>query len=104
MSAVDPTFPVFVLIGLLVGETYYAKTLVPRVKALKQRHLDNPDAILHSRDIRRLEGDFLCLRESEKRKQEFYSDLNDFFQSMRFRLFAIAIDKRKLLNRPAKSL
>jgi hypothetical protein len=60
MRSVDPTFPVFVLIGLLVGETYYAKTLVPRVKALKQRHLDNPNAVLHSRDIRRLEGDFFA--------------------------------------------
>lgn len=99
MRAVDPTFPVFVLVGLLVGESYYARTLVPRIKNLKRRHLENPDAVLHSRDIRRLEGDFRCLRESEERKLAFYADLNKLFTALRFRIFAVAIDKRKLLNR-----
>jgi hypothetical protein len=99
MQHVDPTFPVFVLVGLLVGETYYARTLVPRIKKMKQRHLVNANAVLHSRDIRRLEGDFRCLRDSEERKQAFYDDLNRLFVGLRIRVFAVAIDKRRLRDR-----
>lgn len=99
MLHVDLQFPVFVLVGLLVGEQYYAKTLVPRIKQLKHKHLGNPRAILHSRDIRRLEGSFSCLRDSEERKQAFYHDLDELVTRLRVRLFAVAIDKRRLQKR-----
>ena len=99
MVHVDPQFPVFVLVGLLVGEQYYAKTLVPRVKQLKHKHLGNTRAVLHSRDIRRLEGAFRCLRDSEERKRAFYDDLDELVTGLRVRLFAVAIDKRRLQGR-----
>lgn len=89
----------FVLMGLLVGETYYAKTLVPRVKALKRRHFADPGIILHSYDIRRYVGPFRLLRESKQRSLAFYDDLNSLFLQSRIRLFAIAIDKRRLRER-----
>lgn len=98
MQHVDPKSPVFVLLGLLVGETYYAKTLVPRVKQLKQDHGLDASVVLHSRHIRRWEGDFVFLKD-ENRRKVFYEDLNDLFRRSRFRLYAVVIDKRRLLQR-----
>ena len=96
MRYVDPQFPVFVLMGLLVGELYYARTLVPRVKELKRQYLSDPTALLHSRDIRRCEGVFSFLRDSGPRKDSFYLAINQLFLNSRIRLLAVAIDKQRL--------
>lgn len=58
MGHVDARYPIFVLMGLLVGEAYYAKTLVPRVKQLKRRYGLHRTSVLHSRAIRRWEQEF----------------------------------------------
>ncbi|MCE5256403.1 MAG: hypothetical protein LLF89_06090 [Spirochaetaceae bacterium] len=98
MARVDPAFPIFVLLGLLVGETYYAHTLVPRIKALKDRFEIPRDTGLHSRDIRRHIGVFEFLKDVARRIA-FYEALNDLVAGLRIRLFAITIDKRMLLKR-----
>jgi hypothetical protein len=98
MRNVDPRSPVFVLLGLLVGERYYARTLVSRVKRLKRKHGLAGEAVLHSRHIRRWEGEFQFLADPERRAT-FYNDLNELFQTSRFRLYAIVIDKRRLQER-----
>ena len=67
MQNVDPKWPVFVLVGLLVGEKYYAKTFVRRVRALKQRHGLSTSAVLHSRDIRRLGRPFWIPRRCNRK-------------------------------------
>jgi hypothetical protein len=99
MEHVDPTFPVFVLIGVLIGQSYYTRTLVPRVRAFKQRHCPNPNAVLHSRDIRRRTGDFAFLGESDDKRQRFYEGISELFAGLRIRLFASVIDKRRLRKR-----
>lgn len=95
LAHVDPNWPIFVLVGLLVGETYYAKTLVPRVKEFKLRHGLGKDTPLHSRDIRRHEGSFQFLGDSELR-EAFYEDLNRLVGSLRIRLFAVIVRKALL--------
>jgi len=99
MEYVDPDFPVFVLVGVLVGEKYYSKTLISRVRTFKQRHCPNPNALLHSRDVRRQTGDFAFLQESRSRRQSFYEAINELVAGLRMRLFASVIDKRRLRNR-----
>ncbi len=99
MTFVDPNWPIFLLAGLLVGEQYYAKNLSPRIKELKRRYsLDKTD-VLHSRDIRRCEGAFRFLADSPETKSRFYNDLTAVFQTSRIRLYAVAIDKRRLSSR-----
>lgn len=94
MVHVDKQYPVFVLMGLLVGEKYYQKTLVPRVKKLKSDFGLNKSTVLHSRDIRRQSGAFSFLRESAQREQ-FYTRINGIFTS-RFRLYSIVVNKTAL--------
>lgn len=98
LKHVDPKWPVFVLVGLLVGEKYYAKTLFRRVRALKQRHGLRKETLLHSREIRRWEGNFDFLKD-ERRRQEFYEDINSLFRGLRIGLYAVVIDKRRLQSR-----
>jgi hypothetical protein len=99
MKFVDPAFPVFVLAGLMVGETYYSKTLVPRTKALKLEHLGDASIVLHSKDIRRNEGPFVDFSKSEERRRAFHAAIGHLFQSARIGLFAVVIDKQRLQDR-----
>jgi len=96
MEHVASDFPVFVLVGLLVGESYYARTLVPRTKQLKRHHLGTTDVPLHSRDIRRFQGPFTFLKTSPERKNAFHKAIGDLFLKSRIRIYAVAIDKKRL--------
>ena len=99
MGNIDPAFPVFVLAGLLVGEKYYAKTLVPRVKQLKLDNRLSPETVLQSRKIRKCEDAFQFLQTSPERRSKLYSSINNLFAGLRIRLFAVIIDKRRLRSR-----
>lgn len=97
LAHVDPKWPLFVLVGLLVGETYYTKTLFRRVRALKARHGLRKDTLLHSREIRRQEGDFSFLGD-QGRRARFYDDINRLFAGLRVGLYGVVIDKQRLQN------
>lgn len=98
MNTIDPNWPIFVIVGLLVGETYYAKTVVPRMKALKKAHGLNPSTPMHSRSIRRWEGEFSFLQDAPRRSA-FYEDINALIDGLRVRLYAVVIDKVRLQRR-----
>jgi hypothetical protein len=99
LTHVDPQFPVFVLAGVLVGERYCTRSVVPRIQSLKRRHRLGATNVLHSRDIRRCHGPFAYLQDNEERKLALYSDINGLFDGLRFRLVASVIDQRRLLRR-----
>ena len=98
MKHVDPNYPVFVLVGLLVGETYYSRTLVPRVKAVKEQNGFDRAVLLHSSSIRRHEREFSVLSDSN-RCNRFYESLNKMFRTSRIRVYAVVIDKQRLRER-----
>lgn len=99
MKTIQTDFPVFTLVGLLVAERYYQKTLVPRVKAFKIKYFGDDDIILHSREIRRLERRFSVLKADVTRKELFYQELNEIIALARLRIYAVVIDKQLLLKR-----
>ncbi len=98
MRNVDPKWPVFILAGLLVGEKYYAQTLVPRVRKFKACHNLAKEVVLHSRHIRRQDEDFAFLSDPERRSC-FYHDLNSLIADLRMRIYAVTIDKERLSRR-----
>jgi hypothetical protein len=99
MEYVDPRFPLFVLLGVLVGRIYYNRRLVCRVQTFKRLHCPNASVVLHSRDIRRRAGEFAFLGESDDTRLAFYEGINELFGGLRIRLFASVIDKRRLRKR-----
>jgi hypothetical protein len=46
-----------------------------------------------------LDGPFRPLRDDPSQKDAFYHSINELYSSLRFRLFAVAIDKRRLSER-----
>ena len=76
LSKVDPNFPLFVLVFMLINKQIYARDVVPALKEFKFRHRGHDGVILHSHEIRKPKDDFSFLMRAEKRA-EFLADLND---------------------------
>ncbi len=95
MKSVDPKWPVFALVGVLVEEMHYVQDIAPAVKSLKWKFGIGGDTALHSRDIRRQEGAFSFLSNSPTRSA-FYEGINAIFDGTELSLFAILVDKLKL--------
>lgn len=92
----DPSFPVFLLCGLLTSEDHY-NTIRDRINTLKGRFWENKKVILHSRDIRKCEKEFQILFDL-KIKKEFYETINDIIQNSKYRVISSAIDKAKYIK------
>ena len=86
----DPNWPVFVFCATVCRVHTYKTTVVPAFEALKQRHLGSSSPILHSRDIRKGEGDFACLLENGRWKP-FETDLRETISNAPFHVLASAI-------------
>jgi hypothetical protein len=71
LDASDKDFPVFAIALLICDSDCYVNQIVPRVNALKFKWFGHEGVILHSRDIRKAQGDFGFLTIPEKRA-EFY--------------------------------
>ncbi len=70
LSKFDPGFPIFTLCGILVSEA----NLNSLNKAFEELKLDvfgNTDIVIHSVDVRKWRGIFLCLKDAELRAKFF---------------------------------
>jgi hypothetical protein len=92
LDASDKDFPVFAIALLICDSDRYVKDIVPRVNALKFKWFGHEGVILHSRDIRKAQGDFGFLTTPGKRL-EFYEDLNVVMSGCDYQLIAVAIRK-----------
>ncbi len=96
LTKLDPSFPVFLLCGLLTSEENYSK-IRERINALKQTFWKNKSVILHSRDIRKCDKEFQILFDLEL-KSKFYEELNSIMENSNYRLLASAINKEKYIK------
>lgn len=101
LSFVDENFPVFLLAGCLFEESEYAK-VSDAVNALKQEFFGTNEVIFHSRDIRKCDGAFQILFDLELKKR-FYERLNTIISEANFTIIAVAIEKKKHIERYGKS-
>jgi hypothetical protein len=88
---VDPNFPVFVLCGVIISEQSHQQ-LEADIMGLKNRFWPGKKAILHSRDIRKCEGEFQILFDQDIKK-DFYVAINHLVASSDYALIASAINK-----------
>ena len=96
---IDPTdedFPVFAIALVICDSTYYIDTLIPAVNRLKFKWFGHEGTILHSRDIRRSQDDFMFLRANAETRQDFYEDINAIMGGSEYSLLSVAIHKRRL--------
>ena len=96
----DPSFPVFLLCGMLISKDNYEQTR-DDINELKRFFWGNKDVVLHSRDIRKCEKEFQILFDLDL-KADFYKRLNEIITQGKYRIISSAIDKTKYIKNYGK--
>ena len=95
LTTIDKDFPVFVLVMLICNIDDYVEKIVPAINRLKFDYWGHEGIILHSREMRKAQGDFGFLTDREKKK-EFDSRISDIVIKSEYTLVAVAIRKQNL--------
>lgn len=98
LHRISPTYPIFVLGGVIVERSYLRQVVEPTVRALKRRFWGREDVVLHSVDMRNNAGDFAFLTDPERRA-EFYDALNAMLMELDYSVVAVVVRKREYLAR-----
>lgn len=100
LSFIDENFPIFLLAGCLFESVEYEK-IVQKIDEFKQQFFNTAEVILHSRDIRKCDGAFQILFDLELKKK-FYEYLNTIISETDFTIIAVAIEKKKHIEKYGK--
>lgn len=92
LTKINPELPVFALCTVIVEREAYARTIIPEIAAFKLRYFAHEGINLHSRDIRKAEGPFAILQNSQVRER-FMADLSQLIERLPFTLFVTVIHK-----------
>ena len=92
LEADDVDFPVFAAVLLICESERYVHEIVPAANRLKFEFFGHEGVVLHSRDIRKAQGDFGFLTDVVKR-QRFYGALNRLMGTCDYGLIAAAVRK-----------
>lgn len=100
LTFIDESFPIFLLAGCLFTESEYQK-MIASIEALKKEFFGTTEVVLHSRDIRKCDGAFQILFDLDIKKR-FYESLNKIISEAQFTIMAVAIDKKKHIEKYGK--
>ena len=100
LKKVDPQFPVFTLCGIFIKEQDYDK-IKSGLNEIKDFFWKDKKVILHSRDIRKCEKEFVILFDLEVKKQ-FYEKLDKLLESSDYSAFLSTIKKDEYINKFGK--
>ena len=94
MEKIDKDFPLFVLATVIVERRGYIEEIVPRLNHFKLNYWDHEGINLHSRDIRKADGPFSILQNSERRER-FLTELTTLMEELPYTLFVVGIHKQR---------
>ncbi|PWC74474.1 DUF3800 domain-containing protein [Azospirillum sp. TSH64] len=92
LTSINPEFPLFALAFCILRKTDYATKVAPALDSLKFDTFGHDLTVLHSRDIRKQQGDFAVLRDAGRRTA-FLDGLSAVIEEAPFTLCVTAIDK-----------
>ena len=98
LAVIDPSYPLFVLGGVIVEQRYAEGPMEEALRDLKQRLFGRDDLILHTADITRNRNGFERLKERGF-QENFYQELNALLRRLEFQVIACAIRKDDHLQR-----
>ncbi len=98
LSVIDPTYPIFVLGGIIIDKDYAEGELTAAVDDFKLRLFGNTNIVLHTSDITRNRNGFEKLLEKSFR-EKFYRELNALIEKLKFKVIACVIRKDIHLSR-----
>jgi len=93
LELVDKDFPLFAVVLLICEQSEYIQRITPTVYQLKMDYFGHEAVVLHSRDIRKAQGDFGFLTDPLKR-QPFYERINKLMSESEYKLIASVIRKQ----------
>lgn len=97
LTKIDRDFPVFVLSLVLTRRQEYWDLILPAFDRLKLDYWDHEGINLHSRDIRKAQGDFVMLHNASVRTR-FMSDLAALLSALPYVLLIVGIRKDQLCD------
>jgi len=97
LTYINPEYPVFVLAFCIFKVSEYTSRIVPSIQDFKFQFFGHDMVILHEREIRKREGRFKMLFDSEVRAA-FYENLNRAIDEAAFKVVACEIDKHNYRN------
>lgn len=100
LTRIDSNYPVFVLAFCLFKKSDYVNEICPDLQRLKLRYWGHDEAVLHEREIRKPNKNFLFLFDPHIR-ESFLNDLNEYVEKSKFLLIASVIKKKDLQDRYA---
>lgn len=98
LNKINPTYPIFVLGGVIASRQYVREVVDPRMRQFKLKHFGRDNVILHTVDMRNNAGDFTFLTDPDRRSQ-FYSDLNAMLEDLDYQVVACVIRKDQHVTR-----
>ena len=97
LESINPEYPLFVLSFCLFRKEVYVDQVTTAVRRLKFQTFGHDMVILHEHDLRKRLGAFS--RMGKALREAFMSALSDIIDKADFTLFAIVIDKRRMISR-----
>lgn len=98
LAVIDPSYPLFVLGGVVMDQRYAEGPLEDALRDFKRRLFGREDLILHTADITRNRNGFERLKEPAFRER-FYRELNALLRGLEFKVVACVIRKQEHLSR-----
>jgi len=97
LDKIDEEFPVFLMSTVIVTRDNYAELIIPALSRLKLKFWPHEGVNLHSRDIRKASGDFMCMQVKETR-DSMIAEITKFM-SHDYTLFITCISKKRHLEK-----
>lgn len=92
LSAIDPSYPMFVLAFCIFRKDEYIESVCPEMQRLKFKHWGHDAVVLHEHDIRKPGGVYSFLQNATRRKV-FMEDLTALMEAAAFKIIAAVIRK-----------
>ena len=98
LSKIDTSYPIFVLTGIIVDETYHDDGLASALDAFKQKHFGTMDIVLHSQEMTHPQSassrEYLKFMDADFRRH-FYKDFEKLLAKLDITIVACVIMKNK---------
>ena len=98
MVSIDPQFPVFALVFVIIKKIDYIQKILPAFHDLKLKYWGHDQVVFHESDIRKERGVFDILRQGEVRSF-FMDDLTNLIDQSPFQSISSVIKKSDLSDR-----
>jgi len=102
LIGIDPQYPIFVLVFVLIKKKDYFEKIIPAFEALKFKYWGHDQIILHERDIRKENGAFSILRSNAELREIFMQDLSQLIKNAPFEYVISVIHKDNLIKKYAE--